>query len=476
MFKGILVGELGFEGGCATPVLDWNENGSIFDEPVSEELHIEGGSILTTGAEQLDLEGRRITLSAGRKWDSSNSTLSGTLSEQLGIQGGCTVIGAGMGYDSGSSTLSGTASGQLGIKGGNTSIPTELNSWTPHWHIFDNQGRAVGFRTYDPEEPVWTPRQFAESSQMHDRCAFEDGGAFDPRLLLQQPEWRALHPFRLQEDVDAYVEATGRRDEVGGLGPRASVQRFSDGRNIASRHRDQDVRGPQDGDGDEVVYEWLEAQRGHGVQSPPTPALTEHELLDSGPPQLVPEHKAVSTSESCDLPDPLATEEYLLACAVEWKGMGLEERREMVSGHFGGARSVGLARGEMLGLLPLGEENVGQTSGGVLEEIVQGNDMCTYVPRGDPGMPGSASPTRSEMEAEPEQQRSSVPAQRVTPPGNRLPAVKRWNGRPALQPRAGLGSNSGMTPEEWVEHRRKGKNESQKMKRREQRERKAGKV
>ncbi|KAK5736567.1 hypothetical protein LTR17_007386 [Elasticomyces elasticus] len=484
--------------GCnATPVLEWNEHGSIFDDSVSEELEIQRDSAAAIGA--------------GTEHDSRNSMFDETVSGQLEIQAGCTVIGAGMEHGPSNSTLGVTLPELPRNYGGNTSIPMELNSWTPHWHIFDNQGRAVGFRTYAPEDPLRTPRQFAERLQglsvgcegggdcdndermrvgMRDGCAFEDGGTFDPRVLLQQPEWRALHPFRLQEDVDGYVEATERKDSAVDLGPRASGmprgQRFCDGQYVTSGYQPRGVPEPTQLNG--VVHEWLEAQLGQGVQSPPTPVPTEYEQLGFfGAPTLTPEPKPDPISERCDVLDPLAIEEYLLACAVEWKGMSLEERREMVRGHFSGARSVRMGGREMLGLpLPLGEEGVAhQTSMGFREGIGQGKvepdiHMDMHMPQRllgvDSRLPGSASPTRSEMESEPGQQRSSVPAQRVTPPGNRLPAVKRWNGRPALQARAGLGSNSGMSPEEWVEHRRKGKNESQKMKRKEQRERKAGKV
>ncbi|KAK5707570.1 hypothetical protein LTR97_000107 [Elasticomyces elasticus] len=365
-----------------------------------------------------------------------------------------------------------------------------LNSWTIHWHIFDAQGRAVGFRTYDPEEPVWTPARFAERLQglsaeyeegrccdedermrvrMRDGCAFEDGGGpFDPRVLLQQPEWQALHPFRLQEDVGGYVEAMGRKDSAVRLGPRASGllsgQRVPGGRYTASRPQDQDVRGLQDVD--EVVHEWLEAHRRYGVQRLPTPALTEH-YPNSPTPSSGPKLDAAP-----EVPAPVAIEEYLLAYGVEWKGMGLEAMRAMVKKHFDEDGLAEMGRRMGVGLAGFEAEVPPPPPMRGLREIGQGRAEPNVL-TGNSGMSGSASPTTSEMESEPEQQRSSVPAQRSPPRGNKLPAVKRWNGRPALQPRAAFGSNSGMTPEEWVEHRRKGKNESQKMKRKEQRERKA---
>ncbi|KAK3657787.1 hypothetical protein LTR56_002166 [Elasticomyces elasticus] len=475
MFDKTALEKLGTEAGCATPVLEWNENGSIFDGPVSSSGH---GIFDETVSKKLDLESGNATISADVKYDASNSTSSEILSEQLEIKSGS----AGMQYNTNNSTSR--------IYGGNTSIPMKLNSWISHWHIFDAQGRAVGFRTYDPEEPVWTPEQFAERLQglsaeyeegrccdedermrarMHDRCAFEDGeGPFDPRVLLQRPEWSPLHPFRLQEDVDGYVEVTGRKDSAVDLGPRASgtqrAWRVPDGRYTLARHRGQDVQGAKDVD--EVVHEWLEAQRRHVVRRLPTPAPTEHY---SNSPTSSLEPKLDATPE---VPAPVAIEEYLLAYGVEWKGMGLEAMKAMVKKHFDEDGLAEMGRRMGVGLAAFEAEVTPPPPMRGLREIGQGRAEPNVL-TGNPGMCGSASPTRSEMESEPEQQRSSVPAQRSPPRGNKLPAVKRWNGRPALQPRAAFGSNSGMTPEEWVEHRRKGKNESQKMKRKEQRERKA---
>ncbi|KAK5734914.1 hypothetical protein LTR17_008547 [Elasticomyces elasticus] len=154
------------EAGNPTPVLDWNEHGSIFDEPVSEQLDLEGGSTASgagwdqnssnstlsgTLSEQLEIQGGCTAMATGGEQDCSSSTLSGTLSRQLDLEGGNTTTGPEMEYGPSNSTSSGTLPEQPRVYGGNTSHPMELNSWISHWHIFDNQGRAVGFRTYDPE-------------------------------------------------------------------------------------------------------------------------------------------------------------------------------------------------------------------------------------------------------------------------------------------------------------------------------------
>ncbi|KAK4962062.1 hypothetical protein LTR10_002559 [Elasticomyces elasticus] len=376
-----------------------------------------------------------------------------------------------MEYDANNSTSSETLSEELEIKSGSA-------------------GRAVGFRTYDPEESVWTPEQFARRLQglsagyedgrdcdedermrvrMRDGCAFEDGeGPFDPRVLLKQPEWQALHPFRLQEDVDAYVEATGRKDSAVDLGPRASgtrgEQRYLGGQYVTSGYQPRGVPDPIQLNG--AVHEWLEAHRRYGVQRLPTPAPTEHY---ANSPTSSSEAKPDATPE---VSAPVAMADYLLAYGVEWKGMGLEAMRAMVKKHFDKDGLAEMRRRMGLALAVFEAEVTPPPPMRGLREIGQGRAESNVL-TGKSGMSGSASPVKSEMRLEPEQQRSTVPAQRSPPPGKRLLAVKRWNGRPALQPRAAFGSHSGMTPEEWVEHRRKGKNESQKMKRKEQRERKA---
>ncbi|KAK5734915.1 hypothetical protein LTR17_008548 [Elasticomyces elasticus] len=301
---------------------------------------------------------------------------------------------------------------------------------------------------------------------MRARCAFEDGGTFDPQVLQQQPEWRASHPFRLQEDVDGCVEATGRKDSALDLGTRASgtrwEQRFSRGQDFSTIHQPPSVQGTRQPN--EGVRGWLEAQRRHVMQSSPTPAPTEHYL---SPPTSSSEPKLAATPE---VPAPVAIEEYLLAYGVEWKGMGLEAMKAMVKKHFDkdGLAEMGRRMGLALAVFEAEVTPPPRMRG--LRETGRGRAEPDVI-TGNSGMSGSASPVKSDVRVQPEQQRSSVPAQRSPPPGNRLPAVKRWNGRPALQARAGLGSNCGMTPEEWVEHRRKGKNESQKRIRAEQKER-----
>ncbi|KAK3663996.1 hypothetical protein LTR22_005216 [Elasticomyces elasticus] len=331
--------------------------------------------------------------------------------------------------------------------------------WTPDQFVERLHGLSAGYEDdqYCSEaERMWAP--------MHDGCVFEEFGTFDPQVQLEQPEWQSLYPLRLQEDVDGFVEATGRKDSAVDLGPWASGLRSPRGQDFPTTHQPWDVWTPTLPNGG--VREWPEAQCGQGVQSSPSPVLTEHEMLGYGAPTLIPEPEALPDYEPrCDFPD----DHYLIACAVEavverpapvcpmvgklgvvldeWKGLGLDERRVMEDA------GVALFEAEMTPPPPM------RVLRGVGQEGVE-PDVCTYTPQQVFGVENGMSVSAPRTWVDVAQQRLQKP-----------PGVIKWNGRPAVRPRAGLGKRCGMTPEEFVVHRRKGKNESQRRIRAEQKER-----